>query len=612
MDLDDDRYVRRIWLWDGTAARPLTAGPGDSSPRWSPDGTRLAFLRKPDADSGAQVAVLWIDGGEAEIITEFGVGASELAWAPDGSRLAVVAAEWTDDFASLDADERPRQIRRITRLPYRSDHQGWTHDRRSHVYLLDPTGDGEAVCLTPGEFDEAEVVWHPSRDELAFCSARHPERGLDDGYQLWTVAAAADSEPIARTDVGAWGEPSYDRRGNLYVIGRPDRWAYPDSFPLNRIDDDGTIIPLTDALDRNLTTLAPPLSPGGPQWLDHGGAFSTVEDSGRVRVIRVAADGTTEDLLGGDRLILGVSPRPDGSAFAFVATSAIDPGELWWWEDGEERCLTSLNEEFRDDVTLAAPERFVIEHEGIEVEGWVYLPTGDDPVPVLFNIHGGPATQYGYGFFDEFQVYVGAGYGIVAINPRGSSGYGAEFVRAVLATMFEPEPPDVRDYNAAVDTAAAEHPRLDTSRVGVMGGSYGGLMSARLIGMTDRYRSAVAERGVYNFVSFSGTSDIGPWFSRIYLDAAIPEGAEAMWAASPLSLADKVTTPTLVIHSESDFRTPIEQAEQYFAALLAAGVETELVRFPAGQSHELSRSGSPRLRRERFELILEWHNRHLR
>jgi dipeptidyl aminopeptidase/acylaminoacyl peptidase len=145
-----------------------------------------------------------------------------------------------------------------------------------------------------------------------------------------------------------------------------------------------------------------------------------------------------------------------------------------------------------------------------------------------------------------------------------------------------------------------------------MGGSYGGLMTARLIGSSKRYRSAVAERGLYSFVSFSGTSDIGPWFTRMYLDAVIADGVEAMWAAGPLSLASNVTTPTLIIHSETDFRTPIEQAEQYFAALLAAGVETELVRFPVGQSHELSRSGSPRLRKERFELILEWHERHLK
>ncbi len=611
MNLEEDRYESRIWLWDGTAARALSTGPNDSSPRWSPDGSRLAFLRKLEPDAAPQVAVLPLDGGEASVVTAFDLGVSQLAWAPDGRRLAVVGATWIEGMADLDDDERSKRVRRISRLPYRGDNMGWTHDRRRHVYLVDPSGDADAVCLTPGDYNESEVAWHPSGDELVFVSARHETRGLDPGDQLWTVPVGGGAA-APRTEIGLWSDPSYDAAGNLYLIGTADRWALPDVLPLNRLEPDGNVVPLTESLDRNLNVFSPPLSPGGPQWLADGTALSTVEDSGRVRVISIDPDGSTRDVLGGDRLITGVSPRLDGSAFGFVATSAADPGELWWWEAGEERRLTSFNEAFRHDTSLVAPQRFVIDHEGLEVEGWVYLPEGDDSVPVLFNIHGGPATQYGYGFFDEFQVYAEAGYGVVAINPRGSSGYGRDFVRTVIGTLFDVEPPDVRDYNAAVDAAAASHPRLDTSRTGIMGGSYGGLMTARLIGSTDRYRSAVAERGLYSFVSFAGTSDIGPWFTRMYLDAVVADDIDTLWAASPLSLVSQVTTPTLIIHSESDFRTPIEQAEQYFAALLAAGVETELVRFPAGQSHELSRSGSPCLRKERFELILEWHDRHLK
>ncbi|MGI9610972.1 MAG: alpha/beta hydrolase family protein, partial [Acidimicrobiia bacterium] len=365
-------------------------------------------------------------------------------------------------------------------------------------------------------------------------------------------------------------------------------------------------------LDRNLVSHGPDLAPGGPQWLDDGRAYSTLEDSGRIRVIEIQQDGTTSDLVGGDRVITGVSPRGDGTAFAFVASAPDDPGELHWWEDGEELPLTSLNAAFRDAVQLVRPERFLIEHEGVAIEGWIYLAPGDESVPVLFNIHGGPATQYGYGFFDEFQVYVDAGYGVVATNPRGSSGYGLDHVRSIVGTWQQSDPPDVRDLETAVDAAAAVEPRLDLDRVGIMGGSYGGLMTARLIGRSDRYRSAVAERGVYNFRSFAGTSDIGPSFTQMYFERPVAEIPDVLWAASPLALAPNVTTPTLLIHSETDHRAPIEQSQQLFAALLAAGVETEFAWFPRGQSHELSRSGDPSLRLERFNLILAWHDRYLK
>jgi dipeptidyl aminopeptidase/acylaminoacyl peptidase len=609
MDLERDRYVRRIWLWEGSEARPLTAGPGDTRPRWSPDGEALAFLRKPDDDEAyPQLAVLPAGGGEAETVTDFSLGVSAFVWSPEGSQLVVVATEWHGEWADLSDEERKRRPRRITRLAYRGDNRGWLHDRRSHLWLMDRNGENQ-ICLTPGAFDETAPAWHPDGDRIAFVSARHDENRIDPGNQVWEVHVAG-GDPDALVGVGAWSSVSYDRAGNLYAIGHDDQWAWPAIVPLWRIES-GTAVDLTSGLDRSVDSGSPPIAPPGPQWMKDGSALSILEDAGRLRVVEVTPEGEANDVLGGDRLITGFSANDDASAVAFVATTPTNPGELFWWEDGKERRLTDLNGDFAAATTLTEPERFTFERDGVEIEGWAYVPAGEGRVPLLLNIHGGPATQYGYGFFDEFQVYAGAGYGVVAINPRGSTGYGTDFMRAVVGAWQNDDPPDIADFERAVEVALDRFPRLDGSRLGVMGGSYGGLATVRVLARNQAYRSAIAERGLYAWVSFAGSSDIGPFFDRMYVGEQLPDGHDALWAASPLAHAHSITTPTLVIHSESDFRTPIEQGEQLFALLKRLGVETEMLRFPAGESHELSRSGKPKHRLERFEAILDWHERHL-
>ncbi len=608
-NLDDDRYDRRIWLWDGEIARPFTTGPGDARPRWSPDGRQLAFLRTGPGESDVpQVAVMPSDGGEALVVTEFPLGATEAEWSPDGTRLGAVGVSWTTGWEEFDEDERKRAPRRITAFGYRFDTIGWRHDRRSSVYLVDPAGAEEPVALTTGEFHDSGVAWRPDGEGLGFVSARHPERGMDSGNQPWEVDVGG-GEPRPLAEVGIWADVSYRPDGTPFAFGVDDRWDYPSTIGLWRLDP-GAPVRLAGHLDRSVTSSHPPAAPPGPQWLDADRCLTVLEDSGRLGVIEIGPDGSTREVLGGDRLISGISPRRDGSAFAFVASSATDPGDVWWWEDGRQRRLTSFNASAADDLDLVEPEHFRVESDGEEIDVWVYLPPGDDPVPGLLNIHGGPATQYGFGFFDEFQVYVSAGYGVVACNPRGSSGRGRDFARVPVGRWSEDRPPDLEDVLGALDAALERHPRLDRDRLGIMGGSYGGFMTARIIAVDDRFACAVPERGLYDFASFSGTSDIGYRFPRMYL-GDIPAGDwDSLHAAGALGRAHRITTPCLIIHSEGDLRCPISQGEQLFSVLAAGGLDVELLRFPGG-SHELSRSGKPRHRRERFEAILEWHGRYL-
>ena len=607
LDLDEDRYDRRIWLWDGEEARPFTRGPGDSSPRWSPDGTRLAFLRKgPDEDDKPQVAIIDAAGGEAREVTDMPLGVEEIRWSPDGRSIAAIAPVWTEEWADLDEKERKRRPRKIDRIPYRFDNKGWTHDRRRHLFLIGPDGEEAPKLLTEGDFDEQALCWRPDGKAIGFLSARHERRGFEPGVEVFE-ADLTTGDIEALVERGFWSHVTYRPDGVLHVVGQPDPWSHPSIASVWRRENDGTLTDLTGHLDRSTFPYAPAISPAGPQWV--GSDFLTcVEDAGRVRVVRVDPNGTVDPILGGDRVITGVSVLGDGSRFAFVATDPVDPGELHIWDGGSERVLTTINGDFRADADLIAPEHFTVVSDAVEIDSWVYLPEGRDPVPVLLNIHGGPATQYGFTFFDEFQMYVGAGYGVVACNPRGSSGRGVEFVRAVTNDGWGVV--DSRDVTAVLEAALDRYERLDAERIGVMGGSYGGFLTAWLIGRDRRYRSAVVERGLLSWVSFAGSSDIGATFGRFYLDAEPPAGADRLWQASPLASADRITTPTLVLQSEHDYRCPIEQGEQLFTILLRQGVDTEFLRFP-GEGHELSRSGKPRHRCERFQSIIEWHDRHL-
>lgn len=600
LDVEGDQYKRAIWLWDGTTARPFTAGPNDGAPRWSPDGSKLAFLRGKEA---AQVAIIDTDGGEASVITELGLPVAEIEWSPDGRWLVARAGTWTDEWADLDDDERARRPRKIDRVPFRFDNRGWVHDRRTHLYLVDPEGVQDPRLLTTGDTDDTAPQWRPDGEAVVFLSNTHEERGFEPGVEVREVDIES-GEIKTLVDRGLWAHATYRPDGVLHVVGQPDPWSHPSISAVWRLES-GNLTDLTGHLDRSVFPHAPAIKPAGPQWV--GNSFLTcIEDAGRVRVVRVEPNGTVEEVLGGDRLIAGVSSASDGSVMAFVATSATNPGEVYLWSDGAETVLTSLNDTFREDAGLVEPQHFVVASDGVDIDTWVYLPEGDGPVPVLLNIHGGPATQYGFGFFDEFQLYAGAGYAVVACNPRGSSGRGVEFVRAATGEGWGIV--DAADVTAALDAALHRFERLDGDRLGVMGGSYGGFLTAWLIGRDHRYRSAIVERALLSWSSFSGTSDIGATFGRYYLDAVPPD--DRLWDKSPLATANDVTTPTMLIQSENDYRCPIEQAEQFFMMLLRNGVETEFIRFP-GEGHELSRSGKPRHRRERFEFILDWHGRHL-
>jgi dipeptidyl aminopeptidase/acylaminoacyl peptidase len=618
VDLEEDRYLRTLHLHDGSANRRFTHGPSDTTPRWSPDGRHLAFLRK-EAGDGAhpQLVVMPADGGEAQRRTELPLGVSDLAWAPDSERLVVVGTEWAPDLADLDEEERRRRPRRITRLPYRAEGQGWVHERRQHLWLVERSGTADPRCLTPGEHEESAPSWRADGRRVLLLADRDETPETDPRLVPWELdTRTLEIEPVGPP--GLWSWVGEDRQGRVHLVGLREVTDWPGVNRLWRCEPrtrGWRLTDLTGHLDREVQ---PDLSGDGPVFLDEGIVLG-LEGRGRTGVVRLeeTADGVeATPLLDAPRMVTGFAVRQDLSALALTYTDPATPGELAWLEDGRERTLTDFAGAFRASVDVRPTQRFVFERDDAELDVWVTLPDHLDgaprgTVPVLLVIHGGPTAQFGEGFFDEFQVYAGAGYLVVGTNPRGSSGRGEDWARAVVGAWSDPESVDVQDLRAVVDETLERWPQASRTHVGIMGGSYGGYVTARILARDRRFASAVVERGLLQWESFSGTSDIGPFFDRMFLGASLDDGAEVHHAASPVRMAGEITTPTLVLHSEQDWRCPIEQAEQLFTALKRAGVTTELVRFP-DEGHELSRAGAPRHRVERFEILLDWHRRFLR
>jgi dipeptidyl aminopeptidase/acylaminoacyl peptidase len=569
----------------------------DHSPRWSPGGDRLAFLRATDLKKPiAQLAVMAADGGEATLVTDFALGVEYFAWSPDARYICVVAKTWRPELADLSEEERGRRAKRITRFPYRFDNRGWLHDRFRQIWLIDPLGFEKPRRLTEGEFDESMPAWHPQSDRIAFITDRHVRGGLEPGDDVFEVGLDGRMRRVAER--AGWLAPVYSPGGQLHLVGHPEN-DYPRLFGLWREEPNGDLTELAPDLDRSVFSLA-----GGainlPKW-SGGGVFSVLEDAGRVGVVRIDEDGKVAEVVGGDRVVTGFDVS--GERLVAAITSPDTPAEIFDFKEEAEERLTYHSATL--DIGVRPTLHLRVTNAGAEIDSFVVLPEGEGPFPVLLNIHGGPASQYGFGFFDEFQVFAGAGYAVVACNPRGSSGRGLEFVRSVVGDGWGVV--DLSDILAALESALDAYPQLDRTRMGIMGGSYGGFMTAWAIAHDDRFKAAVVERALLSFPSFEGTSDIGPVFTPNYVQS---DDLEVKWAKSPLKYVDQVVTPTLVLHSEEDYRCPIEQAEQLLTSLLKRGIEAEMVRFP-GEGHELSRSGKPRHRVERFEVIIDWHDRHL-
>jgi dipeptidyl aminopeptidase/acylaminoacyl peptidase len=611
IDREANTYASAIWLVpvDGTSPprRFTSGGKQDASPRWSPDGSSLAFVSNRESEA-KQLYVIPAAGGEARRLTDLDEDVAEPAWSPEGTRLAFSAR--VRDAAYEETDDKRRRPRRFTRLQYKLDDVGWTGDRRRHLFTVPADGSAPAAQLTHGEYEDAYPAWSPDGRRIAFGSARHEDWDIEPFRDVYLVDPQG-GEPVRLTGGDAWYEaPSWSPDGSLIACRfRPGGFDSPRHGQISVLDaGTGEQRVLTSALDRNC---APYPEIREPVW-DGETLVFVLEDGGNNHLYRVRADGAggPEPVLGGDVWVTGYDAA--GGRVVHTVTTPTSPGELF----SGEGPLTEVSRPFADGRELAEPERFTaVSADGSEVEAWIMRPLGFEPgrrYPALLNIHGGPFTQYGNKFFDEFQVQAGSGYVVLYANPRGSSGYSEEWGRAIRGPVDEGPgwgTVDYEDLMAVVDEALRRFDFCDPERLGVLGGSYGGYMTSWIVGHTDRFRAACSERAVNDFLLECSSSDIG-WAFKAYIGAHWFEAPDVYLRISPATYAANMTTPLLITHSEDDLRCPIGNAEELFAILRLLRRDVELLRFPA-ESHELSRAGSPAHRVMRFDEILAWFARHL-
>lgn len=602
-DLDENTTRSRVWL-DGA---PVTAGPHDSEPAWSHDGRWLAFTsRRGEKKGDATLHVMPADGpGEVRTLCTLPETIESVAWSPDDRHLAFVSRTRDERYDAEDASwQAPRKI---DRFYSRLNGENWIFDRPAHVYAVAADGTEAPRNLTPGEFQHAGVSWLADSSGIVTSAARHDDWDIDLAIDLYRIDL--DGEATALThQTGQYQLPSVSPDGSLVAfIGSDDPTLFPQNVRVGVVPTDGGAMSwISEALDRTFQSMS---CADAPRWIDDATLLAVADDRGATHVHRLTVAGATpERVTDGERVVTGFDWR---SGTLATAETTVDRSSELYVQRGDAR-------ERRTDVGVSGLgwEHFLVPcRDGSDdIDAWIMRPERFDPdasYPVLLNVHGGPHAQYGDHFFDEAQFQAAAGFVVVLSNPRGSAGRHEGWGQAINGPKHPTRPGtgwgtvDVDDVMAVLDDALDRYPFCDPERVGMLGGSYGGYMATTLAARHgDRFRAICSERAANNLLTMEWSSDIATMFRTEHGSDAVTDPDEYVRMSASV-LAKDIEVPMLIIHSEEDWRCPINQAEELWITLKWLGRDVTFYRFP-GEDHELSRSGSPVHRHQRAEIILDW------
>ncbi len=620
MDPKEDTRDTDVWMVPfagGDAIRLTASEKSETQPRFSPDGRWLAFLSARDGGK-TQVWLLDRRGGEAVKLTDYKADVSEIAWSPDSSRLALIVSDVDPDDPDAEEEEdkdgaaeekKPKTPKPIVirRLQFKRDGEGYLREIRNHLHVFD-VKTKKGLQVTAGPYDDREPAWSPDGRSIAFTSNRTPDPDANDNSDVFVVAPEAGQTPRALTNSpGADSSPAFSPDGKwiAYLAGGApeDVWYDTNAIGLVPVNPagGGPARLLTKEIDRNVD--APQFSPDGRSIV------FLLEDGGNVHLARVpAAGGAVERIVTGEREIEDFDAGPKGE-LAVLESQTTYPSEVSAVDGGDLRGLrrlTRVNDDFLGGIRLAKVERLRVKNpDGQAIDAFLTRPP-DAPagqrLPTLLRIHGGPVAQFSTGFQLEWQVLAAYGYAVVAANPRGSSGYGRAFSRAIFADWGNK---DYDDVLAAVDHAITLGV-ADPERLGVGGWSYGGILTNYVVTKTGRFKAAISGASETNYLSNYGTDHYQKeWEAEI----GLPWKNTDLWVRlSPFFSVEKITTPTLLLCAGADVNVPCLNSEQLFQALRRLGRETELVIYP-DQSHSLTK---PSYIKDRFDRSLAWYDQHLK
>jgi dipeptidyl aminopeptidase/acylaminoacyl peptidase len=655
----DNKYETSLFAVPSTGAEPprrLTSGIRDTGPRWSPDGKRLTFVRAVEKDGKAQPAqiyVLQMDGGEARAITDLTRGASGPVWSPDGTRIAFTSSISADEVKKPDDPkpeaERKSDVQVVTRAVYRANgNPGYVdNEHHSHIFTI-AVGSGagdkpQPKQVTDGEFDEGGVQWAPNGSTLYFVSTRVPEPYYDESdAELYAVPESGGAiVKVAAIDGGISNiavSPDGQRIAFVGTLrGKPIRsYSQPDLWVVETGSDTGSD-PVTNA-NRGLTPIAKNLTAdydfdigsgiGGDQsaprgqnrkpivWSKDGASLLVVSaEKGSSNLKRVViATGKVEPITDGMQDVVAFSATPDASRIAATLSTQTNIGDIAVLDVARRlqpggapgvTQITHVNDDLFRGIQQSQPEEIWYKSfDGKNVQGWILKPPDFDAsrkYPLILEIHGGPHSAYGNTYTHEFQWMAAKGYVVLFTNPRGSTSYGQGFGNII---QYHYPGDDYKDLMAGVDEVLKKG-YVDANRLGVTGGSGGGLLTNWTITQTQRFKAAVAQRDIADWYGFWFTADF-TLFQPTWFRKAPWEDPQDFAARSPITHVANVTTPLMLINGDADYRTPpADGGEMMFRALKYRRIPTVMVRFPR-ETHELSRSGEPWHRVERLQHIVGW------